>query len=80
MYKLDDAALPTRSTNASGVVAEPEREETPTPASPSTGSSSDLDREVRNMKTMMAQQTRQLANLSKTVADLVAEVKALKSR
>ena len=38
-----------------------------------------LEREIKNMKTMMAQQTRQLASLSKTVQDLVSEVKALKS-
>ena len=79
-YQPDETALPTRSTNASGVVAEAEREGTATPTSPSTGSSSDLEREVRNMKTMMAQQTRQLASLSKTVADLVAEVKTLRER
>lgn len=80
----DETALPTRSTNASGSTAtatEPERAETstPTPASPATGSG-DLEREVRNMKTMMAQQTRQLASLAKTVADLVVEVKTLRGR
>ena len=32
------------------------------------------------MKTMMAQQTRQLASLAKTVADLVVEVKTLRDR
>lgn len=74
----DETALPTRSTNASEMT-EPERGETPTPTSPAVGSS-DVEREVRNMKTMMAQQTRQLASLSKTVADLVAEVKTLRDR
>jgi cell division protein FtsB len=31
------------------------------------------------MKTMMAQQTRQIATLAKTVQELTAEVKSLKS-
>jgi coronin-1B/1C/6 len=76
----DETALPSRSTNPSGTTAtETDRAETPTPTSPATGSG-DLEREVRNMKTMMAQQTRQLASLAKTVADLVAEVKTLKDR
>lgn len=79
LFQPDETALPTRSTNAAGVIVEPERDETPTPASPASGSN-DLEREVRNMKTMMAQQTRQLASLSKMVADLVGEVKTLRER
>ena len=76
----DETALPSRSTNPSGTTAtETDRAETPTPTSPAAGSG-DLEREVRNMKTMMAQQTRQLASLARTVADLVAEVKTLKDR
>ena len=76
----DETALPTRSTNPSGTaMTDTDRAETPTPTSPAAGSG-DLEREVRHMRTMMAQQTRQLASLAKTVADLVAEVKTLKDR
>ena len=56
--------------------------DSPTPKDSSATSSTTneaLEREVKNLKTMMAQQTRQLATLSKTVQDLVGEVKALRS-
>lgn len=36
-----------------------------------------LEREMRNMKTIMAQQTRQLASLQSTIADLVEQIKTL---
>lgn len=36
------------------------------------------DREIRNMKAMIAQQSRQLSSLTKTVTELAAELKALK--
>lgn len=55
-----------------------------TPATPveeakgGLGDIAGLERELRNMKTIMAQQTRQMAQLSSTVADLVEQVKALK--
>lgn len=44
-----------------------------------TGSNEALEREIKNMKTIMAQQNRQLATLARTVSDLVEQVKALKS-
>ena len=74
--------LPTASTNAGGSAVE--TSPTPTVSSPiaasgSTSTNEALEREVKNMKTMMAQQTRQLASLSKTVQELVAEMKTLKS-
>lgn len=49
------------------------------PVSP-TGDTEALQREIKNMKTVMAQQTRQLATLARTVQELTAEVKNLKSR
>lgn len=70
--------LPTASTNAGGSAVEA----SPTISSPvaASGSTNEaLEREVKNMKTMMAQQTRQLASLSKTVQELVAEMKSMKS-
>jgi len=68
----DEDALPTASTNVSATEIEPLE----MPATSSSGMSNEaLEREVRNLKTMMAQQTRQLASLSKTVAELVAIVK-----
>ena len=54
------------------------------PGSPTTGGSATdneaLQREIKNMKTMMAQQTRQLATLARTVQELSAEVKGLRNR
>jgi coronin-1B/1C/6 len=68
----DEDALPIASTKASAT----ETESFEMPAASSSGMSNEaLEREVRNLKTMMAQQTRQLASLSKTVAELVATVK-----
>ncbi|ETN39490.1 uncharacterized protein HMPREF1541_05715 [Cyphellophora europaea CBS 101466] len=55
----------------------------PTSTADSTSSAAGtevLEREIKNMKTMMAQQTRQIATLAKTVQELTAEVKSLKSR
>lgn len=50
-----------------------------TGAADSTASGNGLEREVRNLKQVLAQQTRQLATLTKALQDLTAEVKALKS-
>jgi hypothetical protein len=53
---------------------------TSTTDSAHSGSGTDaLEREVKNMKTVMAQQTRQIATLAKTVQELTAEVKSLRS-
>jgi len=41
-------------------------------------SSQSMEREMKNMKAMMAQQSRQLSSLTQTLTELVAEVKALK--
>lgn len=41
------------------------------------GGTISLEREMRNMKTVIAQQTRQLAALQSTIADLVEQVKTL---
>jgi hypothetical protein len=41
-------------------------------------SSPSMEREMKNMKAMMAQQSRQLSSLTQTLTELVAEVKALK--
>lgn len=50
-------------------------DEEPASAGPSSDS---MEREIKNLKAMMAQQSRQLSILTKTVAELVAEVKAVK--
>ncbi|KPI39467.1 Coronin-like protein crn1 [Cyphellophora attinorum] len=66
-----EAPLPLTTTTSSETASSP------------TASSADtegLQREIKNMKTLMAQQTRQLATLARTVQELTAEVKNLKSR
>ncbi len=72
--------LPMASTNADGSVLDSEPPKDISTSSPTSGTANEaLEREVRNLKTMMAQQTRQLASLSKTVQELISEVKALRS-
>ena len=44
--------------------------------SPSTSNSA--EQEIKNLKAVLAQQSRQITSLNKTVEQLVAEVKALK--
>ena len=39
-----------------------------------------FEREMKNMKAVMAQQSRQLAALGQTLAELVTEVSSLKSK
>jgi hypothetical protein len=60
------------------------RSGTATPTTPAVGSSSSgmeaLEREVKNMKSMMAQQSRQMAYQGQAIADLVEEVKSLRAR
>lgn len=60
------------------------RSDTATPTTPAVGSSSSgveaLEREVKNMKSMMAQQSRQMASQGQAITDLLAEVKSLKAR
>lgn len=48
------------------------------PAS-SSGSQESAEREIKNLKALVAQQSRQLRELTKAVSELVSEVKALKS-
>jgi coronin-1B/1C/6 len=80
---LASPPLPTASTNADGnaLEAEPSSDfPTSSTSTAATGGSNEvLEREIKNMKTMMAQQTRQLASLTKTVQDLAAQVKSMKS-
>ncbi|KIV81149.1 hypothetical protein PV11_08589 [Exophiala sideris] len=50
------------------------------PVTETGGSSTDSSEiEIKNLKAMMAQQSRQISSLTKTVTELVAEVKALKA-
>ncbi|RMZ81629.1 hypothetical protein DV737_g2365, partial [Chaetothyriales sp. CBS 132003] len=73
----------TDSADPAIEAAEPETAEpTTTATSPTSGigGTDALEREINNIKTMMAQQTRLLASLSTTVQDLVSEVKSLKRR
>ncbi|KAK5048323.1 hypothetical protein LTR84_005993 [Exophiala bonariae] len=50
------------------------------PDAPASGCSQDsADREIKNLKALVAQQSRQLRDLTKTVTELVAEVKNLKA-
>lgn len=44
----------------------------------SGGAAEATEREIKNMKAVIAQQSRQLSSLTKTVSELVAEVKALR--
>lgn len=44
-----------------------------------SGSQDSADREIKNLKALVAQQSRQLRDLTKTVSELVAEVKNLKA-
>lgn len=48
----------------------------PTSISPTSDST---EREIKNLKALLAQQSRQITNLAQTVSELVAEVKSLKS-
>jgi hypothetical protein len=60
------------------------RSGTATPTTPAIGSSSSgveaLEREVKNMKSMMAQQSRQMASQGQAIADLVEEMKSLRAK
>lgn len=60
------------------------RSGTTTPTTPAVSSSNGglevLEREVKNMKSMMAQQSRQMASQSQAIADLLEEMKALKTK
>lgn len=49
----------------------------PSAASPSTSNAA--DQEIKNLKAILAQQTRQLSSLTKTVEQLTSEVKSLKA-
>ncbi|KAJ9608796.1 Coronin-like protein crn1 [Cladophialophora chaetospira] len=49
------------------------------PVASATSSSSSADQEIKNLKAILAQQSRQISSLTKTVEQLVAEVKSLKS-
>ena len=50
------------------------------PLSPSGVSNDAIDREVRNLKTIVAQQSRQIAAQGQTLADLMTEMTALKAK
>jgi len=52
-------------------------DEEPVTETVSTTSDS-MEREIKNLTAMMAQQSRQLSSLTKTVTELVTEVKAMK--
>jgi len=43
------------------------------------GSQESVDREIKNLKALVAQQSRQIRDLTKTLTELVAEVKSLKT-
>ena len=49
------------------------------PAAIATSTSSAADQEIKNLKAILAQQSRQISGLTKTVEQLVSEVKLLKS-
>jgi predicted RNase H-like nuclease (RuvC/YqgF family) len=57
-------------------VEEDADEETPAPTG---GSQESVDREIKNLKALVAQQSRQLRDLTKTLSELAAEVKTLKA-
>lgn len=44
----------------------------------SSGEVAGLERELRNLKTIMAEQTQQMAQMSSTISDLVEQIKSLK--
>lgn len=68
------------SVKTSSETAAPSPAATPSNTASSSGKSTEgLEKEIRDLKTVMAGQTRQLAALAKAVADLVAEVKDLRS-
>ena len=48
------------------------------PATVSPTTSNSAEQEIKNLKAILAQQSRQITSLSKTVEQLVSEVKALK--
>lgn len=74
-YQIEDAAL----SGASAPVSEPAVERGGIAATPTSTGTEALEREIQNIKAMMAQQSQQLTGLSTTVMELVAELKALKS-
>jgi hypothetical protein len=55
-----------------------------TPTSPAMGSPASgteaLEREIRNLKSMMAQQSRQMASQGQSIADLLEEMKGLRAK
>ncbi|KIV90484.1 hypothetical protein PV10_07786 [Exophiala mesophila] len=59
-------AEPTTDKDVNEVTAHPESQDS-------------IDREIKNLKALVAQQSRQLSTLTKTLSELVAEVKTLKS-
>lgn len=44
-----------------------------------SATSDSAEREIKNLKALLAQQSRQISSLTQTVSELVAEVKSLKS-
>jgi hypothetical protein len=55
-----------------------------TPTSPAIGSPTSgteaLEHEVKNLKSMMAQQNRQMASQGQSIADLLEEMKSLRAK
>ena len=60
------------------------RSETATPTTPAIGLSATgmegLEREIKNIKSVMAQQSRQMASQGQAIADLLDEMKALRAK
>ncbi|OAG39523.1 hypothetical protein AYO21_06167 [Fonsecaea monophora] len=68
-HKMTETEMPDEQTVEAGEASNVAE------ASPASDS---IEREIKNMKALIAQQSRQLSSLTKTVTELVAEVKALK--
>ncbi|KIW35274.1 uncharacterized protein PV07_01978 [Cladophialophora immunda] len=68
-HKMTESEMPEEQTVEAGEASN---------VAEATPPSDSVEREMKNMKAMIAQQSRQLSSLTKTVTELVAEVKALK--